>query len=91
MKDGKCPKCGSAKIMANLNIRDKGHLNRPYVARVVVDEPRPANAGISWVGDGASGEVRAWVCSQCGYTEFYTENFENLYNVYQRFGLDNQG
>ena len=88
MKDGKCPKCGSAKIMATLNVRDKGHLNRPYVSRVVVDEPRLQGAGVSWIGDGASGEVRVWVCSQCGYTEFYTDNLEKMYEKYKQYKLD---
>jgi predicted nucleic-acid-binding Zn-ribbon protein len=88
VKDGICPKCSSTEIMANLTILDRGYFNTKAPVRVLVEEPRPAKTDPFWMSDGASGQLQVYVCSQCGYTEFYTDNFENMYKKYKRFGLD---
>ncbi len=82
MKNEICPKCGSTEIMAGVRIRDKGgRLNPENPLKVVVDEPEIP----FWLSDGASGQLRAWICAQCGYTELYTDNLENLYKTYKRY------
>ena len=88
MKNGSCPKCGSTEIMANLTVRDKGHRNIQSPTRVTVDEPEPAEKDLLWISDGASGQLRAWICSQCGYTELYTDNLEKMYKKYKQYKLD---
>ncbi|MFT3892502.1 MAG: hypothetical protein QM730_12775 [Anaerolineales bacterium] len=85
MKNEICPKCGSNEIMKDLKIPDKGHLGAEFKLQVVVTEPEPVTAASLWMTDGASGQVRAWVCSQCGFTELYTDNLENLYKKYKQY------
>jgi predicted nucleic-acid-binding Zn-ribbon protein len=89
MKDGICPKCSSKEIMANVKVRDWAYRNPKHPLHVAIDEPEPADKGMFWIGDGASGEVQAWICSQCGYTELYTDNLEKLYETYKKYKLGN--
>lgn len=85
MKNGTCPKCDSTEIMKGLKVPDKGPLGSEFALRVVVTEPEPAKAASLWMTDGASGELRAWICSQCGFTELYTDNLEKLYKKYKQY------
>ena len=82
MKDGKCPKCGSLEIMANIMVRDVGN-SGPYPLRVEIEEPEPPKHSFIWTPRSATGDIRAWICSQCGYTELYTNNLEELYKLYK--------
>jgi predicted nucleic-acid-binding Zn-ribbon protein len=82
MKNGRCPKCGSTEIMADVTVRDVGD-SGPYPLRVEVEEPEPAQHGLLWTPKNAAGDIRAWICSQCGYTELYTHNLEELHTIYK--------
>jgi predicted nucleic-acid-binding Zn-ribbon protein len=82
MKNGTCPKCSSQEIMAEVRVKDRGgRFNPDNPLKAVVDEPEVSLS----MSDGASGQVRAWICAQCGYTELYTDNLENLYRTYKRY------
>lgn len=81
MKDGTCPKCSSTEIMTNVKVRDVGS-GGPYPLRVEIEEPEPARHNLLWTPQSAIGDVRAWICSQCGYTELYTGNLEELHTIY---------
>ncbi len=83
MKDGLCPKCGSKDVMAAVEVRDDGR-NGNHPLRVVVEEPEPARHSAVWVQGQSTGEVRAWICSSCGYTELYTGNLAALAKSYRR-------
>ncbi len=75
MQNGVCPKCGSHKIIKDKPIIDKGQHGLPVGALSVV----VADKRTSWLfGDIATGEIRAWICGECGYTELYTTNFKEL-------------
>ena len=82
MKQGKCPKCNSAEIMADITVRDVGN-SGPYPLRAAIQEPEPPRHGPFWVPKEAKGDLRAWICSQCGYTEIYTNNLDELYKLYK--------
>jgi predicted nucleic-acid-binding Zn-ribbon protein len=78
MKTGICPKCGSSEIMSNVKVLDAGHLNSQRPLHAVVQEPQGGT-----MADGRSGHIQAYICSQCGFTELYTDNLENLYKFYK--------
>ncbi len=83
MQDGKCPKCGSREIMAGVDVMDDGR-NGSHPLRVVVEEPEPAKHGVIWIAKQASGNLHAWICSRCGYTELYTDNLAELQQSYSK-------
>lgn len=82
MKNNQCPKCNSNEIMANVTVRDVGHAG-PYPLRVEVLEPEPAQHGFIWQPKSATGDIRAWICVKCGYTELYTDNLAALHQIYK--------
>ncbi len=83
MKSGSCPKCGSKAVMANIEVRDDGR-SSSHPLRVVVQEPEPAKHGAIWIEGQSTGDVHAWICSNCGYTELYTDNLAELRKSYQK-------
>ena len=83
MKDGKCPKCGSRDVMADVEVRDDGR-SSSHPLRVVVEEPEPQKHGAIWVAGQSTGDVRAWICAHCGYTELYTNNLGELSKSYNK-------
>ena len=82
MRNGTCPKCGSTEIMAEVKVRDVGQAG-PYPLPVEVEEPEPRDRGFLWTPRSATGDVRAWICRRCGCTELYTNNLEELFEIYQ--------
>jgi predicted nucleic-acid-binding Zn-ribbon protein len=83
MKDSGCPKCASQAIMAGLEVVDRGRQGA-YTLRVHVVEPEPPEHGFFWAQGETFGEVRAWICGACGYTELYTDNIAALYESYRK-------
>ncbi len=81
MKNGRCPKCGSKEVMADVEVRDDGR-SGSHALRVVVIEPEPAKHSAIWVQPQAEAEIHAWICGRCGYTELYANNLANLYRAY---------
>ena len=77
MKNGICVNCDSRKILGNVALVDT--LNR----RNISDDPS-ISLGVQKAPNAAlfkqlvSAKVRAWVCEDCEYTEFYTTNPERL-------------
>ncbi len=83
MKDGKCPKCGSRDVMADVEVRDDGR-SSSHPLRVVVEEPEPPKHGVIWVQGQSTGDIHAWICARCGYTELYTNNLVELSRSYKK-------
>jgi predicted nucleic-acid-binding Zn-ribbon protein len=83
MKDGKCRNCGSRDVMADIEIRDDGR-SGSHPLRVVVEEPEPPKHGRIWVQEQSTGDLRAWICAKCGYTELFTNNIDRLYESYKK-------
>ena len=76
MKNGICPKCSSHTIIENIPILDRSgqyaHLASPLSLAV-----QGERTGL-FFSHVAKGELRAWVCGECGYTELYTSNLGEL-------------
>ena len=83
MKHGKCPKCGSKQIMTDVEVRDDGR-NSSHPLRVFVREPEPASHGRIWIQGSSTGELSAWICAKCGYTELYSNHLTELYTSYTK-------
>jgi hypothetical protein len=69
--------------MAGVEVRDDGR-SSSHPLRVVIEEPEPVKHGRVWVQGQSTGEVRAWICTACGYTELYTNNLGGLYESYKK-------
>ncbi len=87
MKNGRCPNCGSKVVMAGVEVRDDGK-SSTHPLRVVIEEPEPVKHGRVWVQPESIGELRAWICATCGYTELYTNNLGGLYESYKKAGRE---
>lgn len=71
MKDGICPKCGGTHILANLCMIDRGDNNGEHVGTTLGVMRSPDG----WLfRDIDQSPLRAWVCEDCGFTEFYALN-----------------
>ena len=80
MKPTTCSKCHSEKIIPNVFIEDKGMSNVPWSLSVRVDEKPDA---IVFKGRHTD-TLRAWLCGECGFTELYVENPQQLYAAYTK-------
>ena len=70
MKNGHCPKCASTDVVAEVHVCPpmEGEL------QAVIDTHK-----IAFVIQGQESQpLRAWVCGQCGFTEFYALHPERI-------------
>lgn len=68
MRDGPCPKCGSAAVVRGVRVMDRGHgsTDAGDLSLAAYDNPR------AWVFKGkVTTPLSACVCAACGYTELY--------------------
>jgi predicted nucleic-acid-binding Zn-ribbon protein len=80
MRNGKCPKCSSANVVPEMPLN--GHEGvQPYVHIV---EPEPPQRPFIWMPQSARSPFVAYVCGNCGYTEFYAVNFKSLGELHQK-------
>jgi predicted nucleic-acid-binding Zn-ribbon protein len=73
MQNGICPKCNSHVIIKDRRITDKvsGAIHALSLAIT--------GRSTGWLTNNvAYGEIHAWICGECGYTELYTTNFRKL-------------
>lgn len=77
MRDSICPKCGCKEILSDVKILDRAHLNTPNDLSVAVY----ANPHALIFRGEAISPLSAYVCSQCGYTEFYAIKPQALLKV----------
>ncbi len=74
-----CSKCGSHKVIPNVQVDDQGRNGTREMTVSVLENPN----AILFMG-AHLGTVRAWVCGTCGYMELYVENSEELYTAYEK-------
>ena len=68
-----CPKCAGKKftVSTEFKLPDERSSNVTY--------PLPAiTIQRSWASRSTSGKFETWICTGCGYTEFYACGFEDL-------------
>jgi predicted nucleic-acid-binding Zn-ribbon protein len=67
---GKCPKCGSTRIIADATPVDRGHYSSDETLSIATYQKPYA-----WIFKGKhSSNVSAFVCEECGFVELYAEN-----------------
>lgn len=81
MKDsGICPKCNSQSLIKNIRIPDNTYRGSAILSISFIVEK------MGWFSNrSVRGEIRAWICGNCGYTELYTENYKELLQGYQEW------
>jgi predicted nucleic-acid-binding Zn-ribbon protein len=84
MKNGKCPKCGSQDIMAEVPIIDTDQYGNGKALGLYIAEPEPAKRPFVYVPKGAGATLRAWICASCGCTELYADNLAALFESYKK-------
>ena len=75
-----CSKCKSEKVVPKARVMDRGHYSGDAgnLALVVYENPD----ALIFKGS-HKGELYARVCGDCGYTEMYLENPQELYEIYK--------
>lgn len=73
-----CSKCQSTKMIPNVHIRDYGdHMSNNQLSVEIYEDPE------AMIFKGThEGALHARICGDCGYTELYVENPQELYLVY---------
>ena len=69
-KTGICPKCGSADIIADAKAVDRGDVNSVRDMEVATFRKPEA----VFFKERQLTTVSAWVCSDCGYIEYYADS-----------------
>jgi Zn finger protein HypA/HybF involved in hydrogenase expression len=72
-----CRACGSTKIIPNVEVLDQGESSDGYLQVVLYGDPQAL-----FFKDRVYGQLRAWICGNCGCTELRVVNPEQLYLKY---------
>lgn len=85
----KCPKCSCRKVFVIEKVRQSSGDARFQPVPVTSDMIKPEG---SWLGKQVeAGFFEAWVCSQCGFTEWYAkEATEMLWEMAKRYNAPDQ-
>lgn len=67
-QSGKCPKCGSKNVLADVDVRDR---TRHGATEMTVSIDRSPDALL--FKETVESTVSAWICAACGFTELYTD------------------
>jgi predicted nucleic-acid-binding Zn-ribbon protein len=80
VKDKKCLKCGSSNVIPSVPIADRSHMGEllPWVA-YISEKPNTLFSKIHFF------KIRAWICGECGYTELYADEPNEVAKSYQRY------
>jgi ribosomal protein S27AE len=74
MQNGVCPKCGSHVIIKNREVTDRADYSTPTPLSLTIIGRETGFLSNNIV----TGQIRAWICGECGYTELFTTNFRKL-------------
>ncbi len=87
---GRCPKCSCARLYVVEGVRQPAHdsINQIHPMNVTCAAIPAADVGI---GDGnihraAIGSFDAWICADCGFTEWYAKDFARAFEKLVRLG-----
>jgi predicted nucleic-acid-binding Zn-ribbon protein len=77
MKKGKCPKCSSNRVLPDLPVAAESGQS---LSIFIQEKPRallfPRSRAFA---------LRAWMCSECGYTEIYAADPQKMAISYKKF------
>src|SRR5262249_12624789 len=77
--DLKCTKCGSAKVIPLTGVADQGQYSDGALKAYVSTNPD------AWLFKGpVYAKLQARICGECGLTELYAENPQEIYKAYCR-------
>lgn len=79
--DTRCAKCASPKIVPHVRIMDRGHFSGDAGDLSVVVYENPQALLFKGTHQGA---LAARICADCGFTELYLENPQELYRIYSQ-------
>lgn len=80
-----CQKCGSTKIIPNVQIFDQGQYSDTQLKVAINEHPD------AWIFKGTHlGVLRAWICGECGHTAIYLDNPQELYAKYLEIKSKNE-
>ena len=82
MKTEICSKCNSTAIVPNVEVRDYDATSHRELS-LAVELPRPS-AGAFIYKSSASSELRAWMCGNCGFTEFFAVKPAEVLSAYRQ-------
>ena len=74
-----CPDCNSQKIIKSAKALDRGDANGNHIMQIAVDEKPDA---LIFKQRNYS-TIKAEVCGDCGFIQFYAENPNLLWMAYQ--------
>ena len=74
-----CMKCGSDKIIPQVEIIDRGDYSAEGNLTVAINEKPDAFVFKQRIRSGVSAKV----CGNCGFIELYADDPESLYSAYQ--------
>ena len=82
-----CPKCTSEKMVPNARVMDRGqnNIDAGDLTVVVYEDPD----ALIFKGS-HSAQLSARVCGDCGYTELFAEDPQELYEVYREYRDDEE-
>jgi len=79
--DGICPSCESRDIIPSVTVMDRIRYTNDSVPLAVGMYRRPR----ALFGKGPfQSPLRAWICGNCGYSELYIENPQELKHIYKQ-------
>lgn len=81
MKSGSCPKCGFSNIIKDLLVFNEDYKN----LIIEVEKSTDNKKWIQIVRDEES-TFHAYVCGNCGYSEFYADNYSGLLSAVKSLG-----
>jgi ribosomal protein S27AE len=80
VKDKKCPKCGSFKVIPSVPIADNTYGGSVPWSAYITENPKAVLFKETHLFT-----IRAWICGECGYTELYADEPDKIASAYQRY------
>ena len=79
MERANCVNCGSAKVIPEVQVQDQGDSSDGRLKARIDEYPR----AMLFKGT-VFGYIKARICGECGYAEFYVDNPKEMYETYLR-------
>ena len=80
MKNSKCPKCDSTEVIPGVTIADRTYGGILSLSALIRERPD----ALMFQQD-RTFRIRAWICTECGYTELYADEPEKILDSYKRY------